>query len=337
MKLLKKLGLGFLGFITLLIAVSFLLPAKSHVERSLVIKASAEPVFAQVNNLKNWEKWSPWHKLDPKMKLTYEGPESGAGAKYSWTSDMDEVGNGSLTIKESKLNEAIVSEMNFGDMGISYGSYKFEPVDGGTKITWSMDSDCSDMPWKWYVPSKYFNLFMDELCGKDFEKGLNNLKTIVESQPATPAYTVEEKKVEAMHVLTIKATCTQEEISQKLGELYGEMVMNMQKNKLEYAGHPFAIYHKYDPKAIELEAGIAINKPGKSSGRIVAKEMKAGPVAMISHFGPYEGTYNAHMHMDKWLKDNNKSVSGSPWEVYITDPGVEKDPNKWLTEVYYPL
>ncbi|HSI89708.1 MAG TPA: hypothetical protein VK927_01265, partial [Adhaeribacter sp.] len=100
MKILKKLGLGFLGLATLLIVVSFFLPGKVHVERSLIIKAGAEPVYQQVNTLKNWEKWSPWHEMDPNMQLSYQGPEAGEGAGYSWVSQ--EVGNGSLTIAASQ-------------------------------------------------------------------------------------------------------------------------------------------------------------------------------------------------------------------------------------------
>ncbi|MFC5270235.1 SRPBCC family protein [Adhaeribacter terreus] len=335
MKLLKKLGLGFLGLIALLIAVSFLLPGKVRVERSLIMKANAETTFEQVNNLKNWEKWSPWHQMDSNMQLTYEGPQAGQGAKYSWISE--ELGNGSLTIAESKSSQNIKTAMDFGDMGTSFAEYKFEPVSEGTKVTWIMDSDSKDMPWQFYVPSKYMNLFMDDMLGKDFEKGLNNLKEVVEKMPAAPAFAVVEKAVPTVQVLSIKTVCSQEELSDKLGELYGRMVAEMQKNKLEFAGHPSAIYHKYDPKAIEFEAIIPVNKAGKTNGEIVAKKVKGGPVAMISHYGPYEGTYNAHMAMDKWLQENNKQVKGAPWEVYVTDPGKEKDPAKWLTEIYYPL
>ena len=339
MKTLKKIGLGFFGLLVLLVLVAFLLPGKVHVERSLVIKAGAEPVYNQVNTLKNWEKWSPWHQIDPNMKLSYAGPESGNGAMYSWTSNHDQVGNGKLTIEETKPSQFIKTAMDIDGMGTSYATYKFEPVAEGTKVTWGMDSDTDQMPWSFYVPCKYMNLFMDDMIGKDFEKGLNNLKTVVESQPAAPtvAFTVEEKNIQATQVLTIKAVCKQEELPNKLGELYGQISANMQKNNLQFAGQPFAVYHKYDPQAIEFEAGIPVNKAGKSTGNIVAKEIKAGPVAMIAHYGKYEGTYNAHMFMDKWITDNKKQVSGAPWEVYVTDPMKEKDPNKWLTEVYYPL
>ena len=335
MKTLKKIGLGFFGLLVLIVLVAFLLPGKVHVERSLVIKAGAAPVFNEVNTLKNWEKWSPWHQMDSTMKVTYEGPEAGAGAKYSWIGE--EMGAGSLQISESQPNTAIKTALDFGGMGISYATYKFEPVTDGTKVTWIMDSDTKDAPWAWYVPSKYFGLFMDDMLGKDFEKGLNNLKTVVESQPAAPAYSVVEKTIPTQQVLTIKAVCSQEELSDKLGELYGQIVTEMQQNKLEFAGQPFAIYHKYDPKAIEFEAGIPVNKAGKTKGAIVAKELKGGPVAMIAHYGPYEGTYNAHMAMDQWITANKKEVKNAPWEVYVTDPVQEKDPAKWLTEIYYPL
>lgn len=339
MKTLKKLGLGFFGLLVLIVLVAFLLPGKMHVERSLVIKAGAEPVYNQVNTLKNWEKWSPWHQIDPNMQLSYAGPVSGPGASYSWTSEHDQVGNGKLTIAETQANQFIKTAMEFDGMGTTYATYTFEPVAEGTKVTWGMDSDCADMPWQFYVPSKYMGLFMDGMIGKDFEKGLNNLKQVVETAPvaAAPTFKVEEKTLAPQQVLSIKAVCSQDELANKLGELYGKILADMKKNNLQFAGHPFAIYHKYDPVAIEFEAGIPVNKAGKTNGIVTARELKGGPVAMIAHLGPYEETFAAHMYMDQWLTQHKKAASGAPWEVYVTDPGKEKDPAKWLTEVYYPL
>lgn len=188
MKTLKRIGLGFFGLLVLLVLVAFLLPGKMHVERSLVIKAGAEPVFNQVNTLKNWEKWSPWHQMDSTMQVSYQGPAAGTGASYSWVGEQ--MGTGSLEIRESKPNQQILTALHFGGMGTSYATYTFEPVAEGTKVTWAMDSDAKDAPWTWYVPSKYFSLFMGDLLGKDFEKGLNSLKQVVESQPATPTVSV---------------------------------------------------------------------------------------------------------------------------------------------------
>src|SRR5688500_2478865 len=101
-KKLTKIGLGFLCLIPFLPCVSFVLPGTTQVSPSTVIKAPAQYPYEQVNTLNNWEKWSPWHQMDTAMTLSYEGPESGAGAKYSWISE--EMGNGSLAITNSQSN-----------------------------------------------------------------------------------------------------------------------------------------------------------------------------------------------------------------------------------------
>src|SRR5262245_8304270 len=71
-------------------------PANFRVARSLAIAAPPDAVFPHVNDLKKWEAWNPWGKIDPNMKLTYAGPASGVGASYSWAGN-NEVGEGRST------------------------------------------------------------------------------------------------------------------------------------------------------------------------------------------------------------------------------------------------
>jgi hypothetical protein len=93
MKFLKWLVIALVAIIALLFAVSFILPSRVHVERSLSMAASQEKVFAQVSNLRNWPAWSPWNLRDPEMKVQYEGPTEGAGQKSIWQSESQ--GDGS--------------------------------------------------------------------------------------------------------------------------------------------------------------------------------------------------------------------------------------------------
>ena len=55
-------------------------PAKFHIERSAVMAASPEVPFALVDDFHAWNQWSPYDKLDPQMKRTFEGPASGVGS-----------------------------------------------------------------------------------------------------------------------------------------------------------------------------------------------------------------------------------------------------------------
>jgi hypothetical protein len=84
-----------------LIVIVAMRPSDFRVTRTATISAPAEVVFTQVNDLHKWEAWSPWAKLDPAAKITYEGPPAGAGASFRWAGN-NKVGEGSMIIMESR-------------------------------------------------------------------------------------------------------------------------------------------------------------------------------------------------------------------------------------------
>ena len=70
----------------------------SFCRKSAIIDAPAKVVFAQINDLYNWEKWSKWHQIDPEMQLNYINHGVGEGAGYSWESNNRKAGSGQLLI-----------------------------------------------------------------------------------------------------------------------------------------------------------------------------------------------------------------------------------------------
>ncbi len=172
--------LGFAAVVLVLAVVISLRPSDFHVERSLAMAAPPARVFEEVNNLHQWEAWSPWAKRDPNMKKSYEGPEAGAGAVYHWDGNA-EVGAGNVTIAESQPDERIgirlVMVRPFAcDNAVEF---TFKPQGDQTVVTWGMDG-------KYNFITKAMGLFMsmDRMIGGDFEQGLTSLKTIVESPGA---------------------------------------------------------------------------------------------------------------------------------------------------------
>ena len=151
-------------------------PDTFRVERSADIKASPEKVFAQLNDLRNWRAWSTWERMDPNMKKTFSGSDSGKGARYAWEGNK-KVGKGSMEIIESVPLAQVQIKLDFIEPfeGHNMADLTLQPQAGGTHIKWSM-----------YGPSpfisKVFGVFinMDKMIGKDFEDSLANLKEIVE-------------------------------------------------------------------------------------------------------------------------------------------------------------
>ena len=162
------------GLALIVVGGSFLLPAQAEVTRSIDIAAPPAKVFAIVGDLRRFHEFSPWADLDPNIKYTYEGTESGLGQIMRWTSDNPKVGSGSQTIIEFDPPNYSELAIDFGMMGRSIASWDVVPSETGTKVTWGFRSDLKGIPAKW------FGLMMDRWVGADYEKGLAKLKSVAE-------------------------------------------------------------------------------------------------------------------------------------------------------------
>lgn len=153
-------------------------PNVIHVQRSVSMAVSAPEVFEFVNNFHKWNLWSPWIKLDPNTKVSFEGAPEGKGAIMHWGGDH-KVGEGSMTIIDSQPNQSIALELNItAPFRITYTALvTFSDVGNQTTVTWSMSGENSFI-------SKALELLLNckKLVGIQFEQGLANLKKIVESK-----------------------------------------------------------------------------------------------------------------------------------------------------------
>lgn len=175
--MLKKIAIGLLAVIVVLLGVIASRPATFEVKRSLQMNAPPDVVYAHVADFHEWAEWSPWDSMDPKMTKTYSGAATGVGAKYDWVGNKD-VGTGSMTIDEAKANESIAITLEFKVPfeAKNKTNFTFAPAAGGTNVTWAMSGTNDFM-------GKAFSLVMnmDKMVGGDFEKGLATLKTHAEA------------------------------------------------------------------------------------------------------------------------------------------------------------
>ncbi len=188
MKTLKVFGIGIgLVVVILILTIAFLSP-KSHMERSLVIDSNPSVIYDFVNNYKHYNDWSPWAKIDPNTKYSYTGPDSGPGARMRWSSENEEVGQGEQWIIESDQDRYVKYGMKFGGFEGDYSSeIILEPVDNGTKVTWTYDGDVSKESMMNKAMGKFFGMFMDTMLGPFYEKGLASLKDISENALTPPS------------------------------------------------------------------------------------------------------------------------------------------------------
>ncbi len=170
------------GVLSVFCGIVAMQPSEFRVQRSVVIASSASTIFPLINNLQLGRSWSPWEKLDPEMTRRYAGPESGAGAAYSWSGN-DKVGQGRMTILDSKTNEKVTCNLeNFRPFeSVSKVEFELKPQDGGTSVEWSLTGQKG-----FGQKAACMFMSMDKLIGDDFDKGLTLLKKQVEAVASKP-------------------------------------------------------------------------------------------------------------------------------------------------------
>jgi hypothetical protein len=185
MRVLKYLGIAFLGTVIMLFMVGLFLPKEFVVEREVVIYREKAAVFAYVKLLKNQDVYSSWSQKDPNAVHNYEGEDGTVGFTSYWESDHRSVGKGSQQILIIKEGERIDTKLR---MEIPY-----EAEDQAYIITEEADEDATLVRWGFSgsmaYPLNILQLFMpmEKMVGKDLEIGLANLKVILEQNEEVPS------------------------------------------------------------------------------------------------------------------------------------------------------
>jgi hypothetical protein len=179
MKMLKAVLIGIAAVVAIFLIIVALQPSDFRIERSATMRAPAPAAFAQVNDFQNWRAWSPWEKVDPALKRSYEGPKAGTGAVYAWQGNKD-VGEGRMTITESRPGELVRIKLEFFEpiTASNIAEFSFKPAGAdSTSVTWTMTGRNSFL-------SKAMCLFvnMDKMVGGMFEQGLSQMKSVVETK-----------------------------------------------------------------------------------------------------------------------------------------------------------
>ncbi len=172
--MITKILIGLAVIVAVFLVIVATRPGGFRVERTATLSASPAALFEQVNNHRKFAAWNPFMKLDPNVKNTYRGPDSGVGAVCSWEGNRN-VGAGSCTIIESKPGELVRCRMDWKRPmeGTSTVDFTFRPEGDKTLVTWAMYG-------KNNFTGKMMSLFMDcdKMCGPQFEKGLADLGAV---------------------------------------------------------------------------------------------------------------------------------------------------------------
>jgi len=175
MKILKKILIVIAILIAIPLIIALFVKREYAVQREVTINKPKDEVFNYLKHIKNQDNYNVWVRMDPNMKKDYKGTDGTVGFVYAWDGNK-EVGKGEQEIKNIIEGQRIDIELRFIKPfeGIATAPFITEAVsENQTKVKWGMRGESK-------YPMNFMNLFMDNMLGKDLEKSLTTLKTVVE-------------------------------------------------------------------------------------------------------------------------------------------------------------
>jgi len=326
------------GILALLILVFVLLcflgPKKLDFDNSLKMKAGAPQVYQLVNNLKNWESWNDWSKVDTTMVMTYPGKIEGVGAMYNWKGDISSAG--SYEIIEAEKNKRIKSKM------------MFEGFDGYTNGEWTFTPDGKDLDVNWKIVNKDEIPFMYRgmllvtgrkgKVNKQYKRSLENIKAIAEQRAKGiyNGYKINNVQLEDKYFITKRAKVDMNNITNFYARNLPAIASKVGQSGIEMDGMPCGLFYSWDTVNKQTDMAAAI--PTKSEVAIKgfsSVKLPGKKAVQVDYYGDYDGTVKGHDAISAYLVDQGFFNDYPVIEQYITDPSTESDASKWLTKITY--
>ncbi len=165
------------SLIALLFIISLLMGKEMRVENTITINKTQKDVFEYLKLTKNQDYFSTWNMADPTMKKDYKGTDGTVGFIYKWESLTNKnVGSGEQETKKIEEGKSIEYELRFFKPMKNVANSKFEISPLGNNET--------SVKWVFYGPTKFpmtlLKSVFQNMLGKDMQKGLANLKTVLE-------------------------------------------------------------------------------------------------------------------------------------------------------------
>jgi effector-binding domain-containing protein/uncharacterized protein YndB with AHSA1/START domain len=286
MKFLKITLIGIAALLAAYLLCCTIGISKFKTNKSIVINASPEQVFAEINDYKKWPAWSPWANRDKNMENTYTGNPAELGHKNTWKSKSE--GSGSQEIVEIRNNEYIKSKLVFTDWdGETFTEFILKAEGENTNVTWTMEG--SEFPFM--ARGFIFLMGGNKMIEKDYEEGLASLKKIVEAKPKTAAIAYEVIDVPEIIYVGLRMKINASKVDSALfANSYGKIMETIGK-RTEINGMPFSIGHAFDEKTgdMDLEIAMPVKSEIKLSGELSCNKIPAGKCTKYIYNGDYAG------------------------------------------------
>ena len=313
-------------------------PNTFKVTRTKTINAPQTVVYNNIIDFKNWEAWSSWVEEKPETVITLSEKTKGINGSYSWE---DEDGVGRMKTINTQPSTSIQQEMQFGDFPKSDVSWTLKPTENGkTEVTWTIKG--KDLPFKFKMFSALMG-GMEKQIGPHFERGLVKLDSVLQAEMKVYNINIQGVTQHSGGYYIYKTmSCKLNEFEKNMKTMLPQVGAYAMTHNVTMAGPPFILYHKWDEEndaAIFSTCVPTTSKIVTNESAILTGQLKSFKAVKTVLKGNYDNLKEAWETTMTYISENNLEIieDGPMLETYLTDPMLELNPAKWVTEIYVAI
>lgn len=127
------------------------------------------------------------------------------------------------------------------------------------------------------------------------------------------------------------------EIRELFDRAFPVLVRSIAAQGVEVTGPPFAYYPRMPGETIAVVIGFPVDRPVDTDGEVGPFELPGGQVVSGTHVGSYDTLAESYHELVAWSAAEGHHLGEAMWEIYLTDPEAQPDPDTWRTRMVWPL
>jgi effector-binding domain-containing protein len=143
--------------------------------------------------------------------------------------------------------------------------------------------------------------------------------------------------VEAATTAVIGAVVAMDELVGFFDRSFPRLASVISEQGVAIESPAFALYHGPPAEMVDLEVGFVTDRPVQPDGDVRVGSLPGGRVARLVHEGGYDQLGASWERLRSWIDARGLVPGDALWELYVTEPSPDMDPDRLRTELNWSL
>jgi effector-binding domain-containing protein len=340
--------------VALFIVIGLFLPSRRIYTYSIETNRPMSTVNDLFNGFSRFKDWNPLLRYDKHAKTEISGPPMGVGAKFSYQSRDQTIGNGSWEIVEStpgeKIKYKLVGPSRGQDKSMTIRLERTGQRNQNVKITQEYRVN-----YGWDIFGRYAGLYVNRNIGDDVKRGLDKFSALLATIPkfdysAHPGeFTIVDEPARDILLVSTAAKRDNDAISTAMENQVSWINKVMASNGLvadgplrivttEFTGETYAFDVVQTVRKADAAAGTPAGEKLSLNleGPVSYDQIPARKVATTTYTGPSPGLPRVRDLLRAWAMTHGADTQDRPYEEYLGGVAKMMDEDAQF-KVYWPL